>query len=98
MVMISLTVKDRARWRCFAPLASNCRFQTGKNALQKSSTSQNNSSKLSIEGLLGIGFCCGDKSLLPFETLSLSRIHVELKKGRLTAWLRLICLFNTYSA
>jgi hypothetical protein len=46
--VISLKVKERARFRCLAPLLSRYWFKLGKNPWQKSSTSQNNSSKLSI--------------------------------------------------
>ena len=46
MVMISLIVNERGRYRCRFPLFNRCCSQIGKNALQKSSTSQNNSSRL----------------------------------------------------
>ena len=50
--MIALMVNQRARWRCFGPLASSYQFQMGRNALKKSVTSQKKTSKLSIEDLL----------------------------------------------
>ncbi len=50
-----------------SPLASRWHSQWGRNALQKSSTAQNNSSKLSIEGLLRCKFVFfSDISLLLF--------------------------------
>lgn len=61
-------------------LTRSCRFQAGKNALQKSSTLQNKTSKLYIEDLFGFQLMFVDnKSLLPFGDPPLSRIHVNLR-------------------
>jgi hypothetical protein len=67
--MISLVVNDQTRWRRFSPLDKSSRFHTGRNSLQKSSTLQNNSSKLSIEGFLRNELLLGNKSLLLLEPL-----------------------------
>src|ERR1700722_13343296 len=63
MVIISLVLRLQSLWRCFGRSSSICFSNSGINSLQKSSTRQNNPSKLSTGGSLVV---VGELELLFF--------------------------------
>src|SRR4051812_47091560 len=80
--MLSLGRKPRTRWRWRMPLATKWASKRGRKPWQKSSTAQNNSSKLIVGLLGGWGFRFGDLKHTTSEESCLSRTHVNYEKCR----------------